>query len=149
MRSSLYIRRIHRIQPSRKPYGPEPDPDTSGWAAFRGVVWNEDRTVFLIDKSPAARSRAPSTGPIRPETPGNTAEIGRQIHDKVMLSERPEEANARKGAGHSEGHLIIRSASGSAIATTVDRTTRFVVLDAELHGDMRDRATIDDHSFDQ
>ena len=66
-----------------------------------------------------------------------------------MLSERHEEANDRKGAGHCEDDVIIRSASGSAIATTVERTTRFVVLDAELHGDMRDRATIDDHSFDQ
>ena len=38
-----------------------------------------------------------------------------QIRDKVLLSQRPDEANDRVIPGHWEGHLIVGSASGSAI----------------------------------
>ena len=92
----------------------------------RGVLARELKAAIRDGKVlRTGRHRRKSQGRIPRRSP---------VPDPVSISERPAEAEDRAVPGHWEGDLIIGANGASAIGTTVERTSGFVML-LHLPGD--------------
>ena len=87
------------------------------------------KTLYIQGRGELRRelARCLRTGRAQRRREGRSDRRG-QIPAMVMISERPAEVEDRAIPGHWEGDLVVGKGAKSAVATLVERSTRYVVL---------------------
>jgi IS30 family transposase len=105
---------------------PRAFPDEPEWRVSHETIYLslfvQPRGTLRKQLTRYLRSRRQVGRPRAPDAPGQG-----QLRDAVHISERPAEAEDRAVPGHWEGDLLL-GRHNSAIATLVERSTRFVIL---------------------
>jgi IS30 family transposase len=101
-------------------------PDDEGMRISHETIY---RSLYVQSRGELRRQLAANlrTGRKTRRARGRADARGR-IHEMVPIAQRPPEADDRRVPGHWEGDLLIGAGGRSAVATLVERQTRYVLL---------------------